>query len=163
MLALLTFLSVCACVRSIFCFSVPLFSLASEIRLATPPKESLLGGATHICGTVSPPPATLSLLCRGRHRSLMLCRTPSCPGAGTDEHFQSPASKGVPPSIVLPSPLACDLAPRLKPPHFSGKQPALVATHTSPSKSPPEQHAGARTCPLSLPNCLSIIAYRTAA
>lgn len=102
MLALLTFLRVCACVCSILCFSVHLFSVRSEISPATPPKGSPLQGATPICGTMSPQPTTLSRLWRRCHCSLIFCRTPSCPGAGTDEHFQSPASTCTPPSISLP-------------------------------------------------------------
>lgn len=52
--ALLTFLSVCACVCSILCFSVHLFSVVSEISPATPPKGSPLRVHPHRWDHVTP-------------------------------------------------------------------------------------------------------------
>lgn len=134
---------ICVFHSSFFCSFV--FS-GEWISPATPPNRAPLWGATPICGTVSSPPTTLSHLCRRCRYSLILCRTPSCPGAGTDEHFQSPASTCAPLSIALPSSLACDLTPLLKLPHISGKQPDIVATHTDTSKSSPKQMPGLYIC-----------------
>lgn len=155
MLALLTFLRVCACVCSILCFSVHLFSVVSEISPATPPKGSPLQGAPPSVGPCHPNPPPCLVSDGDATVPWYSAGPPPAQVQVQMSIFKVRHPRVLLPASHCPPSLACDLTPLLKLLHISGKQPDIVATHTDTSKSSPKQHADDRA--LYLPNCLSII------